>query len=77
MHITDSLVVDKVGETKEKIGICSKFFSDLNEKFKKGEKNLKIRIDFRESSFKLPEKAHSPVIMVGPGTGIAPFIGFC
>ncbi|KAK7156953.1 hypothetical protein R3I94_006873 [Phoxinus phoxinus] len=30
----------------------------------------------RKSQFRLPFKATNPVIMIGPGTGIAPFIGF-
>lgn len=41
----------------------------------KGNNSL-VPMYVRKSQFRLPFKSSTPVIMIGPGTGIAPFIGF-
>ena len=65
VHLTMSTV--RYGRRK---GVCSSFLADRGQ-------DLSVAIFPQPSaSFRLPQNDELPVIMVGPGTGIAPFRGF-
>ena len=51
------------------MGLTSQFFMDI---FAKGTKP-EVHLFLKPSVFKVSQ---NPMVMVGPGTGVAPFIGF-
>ncbi|SHE20566.1 diflavin oxidoreductase [methanotrophic endosymbiont of Bathymodiolus puteoserpentis (Logatchev)] len=56
---------------REHKGVCSTYLADL------ADENTPIRCFFSPNKvFRVPEDNDSPMIMVGPGTGIAPFRAF-
>lgn len=69
-----SLCVGAVRYTKydrARKGVCSTFMAD---RIKPGDK-VKVFVHSNKN-FRLPEDGATPIIMVGPGTGIAPFRAF-
>lgn len=70
VHLTVAVVRYETNG-RERHGVCSTFLADraaLNEP--------KLPVFVAKSHFGLPEDGSIPIIMVGPGTGIAPFRGF-
>ncbi|KAF0985083.1 hypothetical protein FDP41_000122 [Naegleria fowleri] len=59
----------KIPNGTQREGVCSSYLERLAV-------GKQVYIYVRQSSFHLPSDPKTPVIMVGPGTGIAPFVGF-
>jgi sulfite reductase (NADPH) flavoprotein alpha-component len=71
VHLTVGIVRYLNGRNRQCKGVCSTFFAD---RVRPGQK---VRAFVHEShGFTVPENTDLPIIMVGPGTGIAPFRGF-
>ena len=65
IHITVSVVKTERQDGSVHKGVCSHHLAGVVE-------NGTVRVFCRDSSFRLPKDPSRPVIMIGPGTGIAP-----
>lgn len=72
VHVTAVLVEYKTPSGRINKGVATTY---LKEKQSNTE-DAKVPVFIRKSQFRLPTKCETPVIMVGPGTGLAPFRGF-
>jgi len=68
IHLTVS-VVERVAPQSGSVikGLCSSFLYDMSVN-----QQAKCRVFTRESLFRLPDNIRTPIIMIGPGSGIAP-----
>ncbi|XP_020616329.1 NADPH--cytochrome P450 reductase-like [Orbicella faveolata] len=73
IHITAVLVKWNTSTGRVQKGVATNWLAEKNSK--EGEVS-RIPIFVRKTQFRLPFKSVTPVIMVGPGTGLAPFRGF-
>ena len=70
MHLTVDTLRYKIHDRKRK-GVCSNFLAEGVSK------NTPVPLFIQPSKhFRLPQNGDVPIIMVGPGTGIAPFRAF-
>ncbi|EFJ44966.1 hypothetical protein VOLCADRAFT_76078 [Volvox carteri f. nagariensis] len=69
IHITCAVVRDLMPTGRVHEGVCSTWL-------KRHGMGAVVPVFVRHSQFKLPQSPKTPLIMVGPGTGLAPFRGF-
>lgn len=77
IHLTVGLVSFKTPTKRLKMGFCSSWLSESEEEETGGVTPVQLWISSPPSSrFHLPPDEESPLILIGPGTGIAPMRAF-
>lgn len=74
MHLTAVLVKYETPTGRVNNGVATTFLSQKHPE--NGHPPPRVPIYIRKSQFRLPTKTETPIIMIGPGTGLAPFRGF-
>lgn len=78
IHATFSVEYFDDSDGRKIKGVCTEWLEEsLTPLLNGGESDFDIRFYFRKPNFfRLNPDITSPIIMIGPGTGVAPFVGF-
>lgn len=75
VHMTVVLVKYETKTGRIRKGVASAFLATKNPD-KTSADGPQVPVFIRKSNFHLPESMQTPIIMIGTGTGLAPFLGF-
>eukprot|EP01120_Amphizonella_sp_Union-15-10_P006299 TRINITY_DN1999_c0_g1_i1.p1 TRINITY_DN1999_c0_g1~~TRINITY_DN1999_c0_g1_i1.p1 ORF type:complete len:662 (+),score=128.62 TRINITY_DN1999_c0_g1_i1:124-2109(+) len=75
VHVTAIVTKFMTRLKREHLGVCSTWLAD-EKRIPSESQSPVVPLFLRRSEFSMPSNPRSPIIMVGPGTGLAPFRGF-